>query len=296
MENKKLDFKIDYKKMPVFVDYNIDNIKFPLVLSMPHSGSFFPPEFLEQVNSSVDVMRHNEDIFVDELMQPAIDAGVPAIKMLVSRSVIDLNRDRLELDPTMFYNYPKDKDILYDKHCRVGLGVVHRINYLREPLYKGLLDYKEVELRLKNLYDVYHNRLQQIIQKGIKKFGFCLVLDCHSMPSKICSIIDDRSGIDICLGNLFSQSCPQEMSDFFAGQFWGKNYKVEFNCPYSGAFITFNYCQPRRKMYTLQLEINRALYANESALKKNEHFYQMSDDLCAAVVNFAQYLNRNVDV
>lgn len=296
MENKKLDFKIDYKKIPVFTDYNIDNVKFPLILSMPHSGSYFPPEFLQQVNSSVDVMRHNEDIFVDELMQPAIDAGIPTIKMLVSRSVIDLNRDRLELDPTMFYNYPKDKDILYDKHCRVGLGVVHRINYLREPLYKGLLDYKEVELRLKNLYDVYHKRLQQIIQKCVKKFGFCLVLDCHSMPSKICSIIDDRSGIDICLGNLFSQSCPQEMSDFFAGQFWDKNYKVEFNCPYSGAFITFNYCQPRRKMYTLQLEINRVLYANENALQKNEHFYQMSDDVSNAIINFAQYLSRRVEI
>ncbi|MBR1601053.1 MAG: N-formylglutamate amidohydrolase, partial [Alphaproteobacteria bacterium] len=113
MENKKLDFKINYKKMPVFVDYNTDNIAFPLVLSMPHSGSYFPPEFLEQVNSSVEIMRHNEDIFVDELLQPAIDGGVPSIKMLISRSVIDLNRDRLELDPTMFYNYPKDKDILY---------------------------------------------------------------------------------------------------------------------------------------------------------------------------------------
>ena len=292
MEKNKLDFKIDYKKMPVFADYNTDNIRFPLILSMPHSGSYFPPEFLEQVNSSVEVMRHNEDIFVDELLQPATDFGVPTIKMLVSRSVIDLNRDRLELDPQMFFNYPKDKDILYDKHCRVGLGVVHRINYLREPLYKGLLDYKEVEARLKNLYDVYHNRLQQIIQKCIKKFGFCLVLDCHSMPSKICSIIDDRSGIDICLGNLFSQSCPQEMSDFFAGQFWDKNYKVEFNCPYSGAFITFNYCQPRRKMYTLQLEINRALYAYEDALQKSEHFYQMQDDVCEAIINLAQYLSR----
>lgn len=296
MENKNLDFKINYKKMPVFADFNVEDAKYPLILSMPHSGSYFPPEFLEQVNSSVDVMRHNEDIFVDELFQPAIDEGIPTIKMLISRSVIDLNRDRLELDPTMFYNYPKDKDILYDKHCRVGLGVIHRINYLREPLYKGLLDYKEVEARLKNLYDVYHHRLQQIIQKCLKKFGFCLVLDCHSMPSKICSIIDDRSGIDICLGNLFSQSCPQDMSDFLAGQFWDKNYKVEFNCPYSGAFITFNYCQPRRKMYTLQLEINRALYANEDALRKNEHFYQTADDVCSAIVNFARYLSRSAEI
>lgn len=293
MENKHLDFKIDYKKMAVFADFNAENVRFPLVLSIPHSGSYFPDEFLAQVNSSVEVMRRNEDIFVDELLQPALEAGIPAIKMLVSRSVVDLNRDRLELDPKMFFNYPKDKDIMYDKHCRVGLGVVHRINYLREPLYKGLLDYHEVEDRLKNLYDVYHNRLQKIIAKCVKKFGFCVVLDCHSMPSKICSIIDDRSGIDICLGNLFSQSCPQEMSDFFAGQFWDNNYKVEFNCPYSGAFITFNYCQPRRKMYTLQLEINRALYADENALQKNKNFYQMSDDLCGAVINFAQYLSRN---
>jgi len=292
MEIKKSDIKINYKKIPVYKDYNADDVKFPLIISLPHSGSFFPPEFTEQVNSSVEVMRHNEDIFVDELVQPAIDFGIPTIKMLVSRVVIDLNRDRLELDPTMFYNYPQNKDVLYDKHCRVGLGVVHRINYLREPLYKGLLDYHEVEERLKNLYDVYHNRLQQIINKCIKKFGFCLVLDCHSMPSKICSIIDDRSGIDICLGNLFSQSCTQDVSDFFAGQFWDKNYKVEFNCPYSGAFITFNYCQPRRKMYTLQLEINRALYANENALQKNEQFYQMQDDVGGAIISLAQYLSR----
>ena len=83
-------------------------------------------------------------LLVDELIEPAINAGIPTIKMLVSRTFIDLNRDRLELDPTMFYNYPQNKDILYDKHCRVGLGVVHRINYKREPLYKGLLDYNEV--------------------------------------------------------------------------------------------------------------------------------------------------------
>ena len=49
-------------------------------------------------------------------------------------------------------------------------------------------------------------------------------------------------------------------------------------------------------MYTLQLEINRALYANENALQKNEHFYQMQDDVCDAVINFAQYLSRKEDI
>lgn len=292
MESKKCDFKVDYSKMRIFECFNLDKCEYPLVLSIPHSGSYFPPEFLAQVNDSVEVMRRNEDLLVDKLLQRALDSGIPAIKMLVSRVFIDLNRDRLELDPAMFYNYPQDNNVLFDRHCRVGLGVVHRIDYLRQPLYKGLLDYHEVEKRIKNVYDVYHAQLQKIIAKVVKKFGFCLVLDCHSMPSKICSIIDDRSGIDICLGTLFSQSCPQEMSDFLAGQFWNKNYNVEFNCPYSGAYITFNYCQPRKKIYTLQLEINRALYADEDKLLPNEHFANMADDVSEAVINLAQSLVR----
>ena len=288
----KLDIKIDYKKLKVLSEFNADKAEFPLVLAIPHSGTFFPAEFLENVACDVATLRRNEDIFVDELVKGAVEAKITTLKMEIARAFVDLNRDRLELDPAMYFNYPKDKDILYDKHCRVGLGVVHRINFKRENLYKGLLDYHEVEARLKNVYDVYHKRLQKLIDKSLKKFGFCLVLDCHSMPSKICSIINDRSGIDICLGNLFSQSCPPEISDFLAGQFWDKNYNVSFNCPYSGAYTTFNYCQPRRKMYTLQLEINRSLYADEENLQKNEQFGAVAEDVSEAIINLAMHLKR----
>ena len=280
METKHIKINVDYKKIKVFSEYNVDKL------------NYFPPEFLQNVRFDEKNLRHNEDIFVDELLNGIIDRGLTTLKMEVTRTFIDLNRDRLEVDPQMFYNYPKDKEILYDKHCRVGLGVVHRINYKRENIYDGLLDYNEVEARLKNIYDVYHNRLLQLINKCIRKFGFCLVLDCHSMPSKICTIVDSRKGIDICLGNLFNQSCPSEMSDLLATQFWNHNYSVEFNCPYSGAFITFNYCQPRKKMYTLQLEINRGLYADEESLQKSEDFYAIADDVSNAVVAFAENLQR----
>lgn len=288
----KLDFKINYKNLQVFSQKNTDNPAYPLLLSVPHSGTYFPPEFLQNVQSDVKTLRRNEDLLVDKLVKTAVENGLPMMKMEVSRAFVDLNRDKLELDPSMYYNYPQDTDVLFDKHCRVGLGVVHRINYKRENLYAGLLDYNEVQARLKNVYDVYHKQLQKNIDVVLKKFGFCLVLDCHSMPSKICSIIDDRSGIDICLGNLFSQSCPQDISDFFAGQFWNKNYNVEFNCPYSGAFITFNYCQPRRKMWTLQLEINRALYADEALLEPNDNFDNVANDVSEAIVNLAENIKR----
>lgn len=292
MVEKKLNINIDYKKIKVYSEYNVDKINYPMILSIPHSGIYFPPEFLQNVCFDELTLRRNEDIFVDKLMQKAIDSGLTAIKMEVSRTFVDLNRDRLEVDPQMFFNYPKNREVLYDKHCRVGLGVIHRINYKRENLYDGLLDYNEVEQRLKNLYDVYHERLQQLINKCVKKFGFCLVLDCHSMPSKICTIVDSRKGIDICLGNLFNQSCPQEMGDLLATQFWNNNYSVEFNCPYSGAYITFHYCQPRNKIYTLQFEINRSLYADENTLQANDDFYEVADDVSNAIISFAENLAR----
>lgn len=292
MAEKHLDFKIDYTNLSVYDEFNADKLLYPLVLSIPHSGTYFPPEFLQNVCFEEKVLRRNEDLLVDKLLENAFAHGLTALKMNISRTFVDLNRDRLELDPTMFYNYPKEKNILYDKHCRVGLGVIHRINYKRENIYGGLLNYTEVEERLSEVYDVYHARLQQLINKCLKKFGFCVVLDCHSMPSKICSIIDDRSGIDVCLGNLFSQSCPQEYSDFLASQFWDNNYSVQENCPYSGAYITFNYCQPRRKMYTLQLELNRSLYADEENLCPNEEFSEVAEEVSGAVINFAEYLKR----
>ena len=288
MQEDKLNFSIDYSTMPKLECFGSDKPEYPLILSIPHSGEYFPPELLKQINCSKDILRRNEDLLVDVLLKKAIANGITAIKMPISRVFVDVNRDRLEMDPAMFYNYPANQNVLYDKHCRVGFGVIHRINYLREPLYKGLLDYNEVLLRIKNVYDGYHKKLQQLINKCLKKFGFCLVLDCHSMPSKICSIIDDRSGIDICLGNLFSQSCPQEMSDFLARQFWDKNYNVEFNCPYSGAYITFNYCQPRQKIYTLQLEINRSLYSIEDKLKPNNQFNAVAEDISDSIISLAQ--------
>lgn len=278
--------------MQIFSAFNAENVEFPLVLTVPHSGQYFPPEFLKNVQSDVNTLRRNEDLFVDELLQGAVDAGISMLKMEISRAFVDLNRNKLELDPAMYFNYPQDQEMMFDKHSRAGLGVIHRINYKRENLYAGLLDYNEVQERLRNIYDVYHEKLQQIIDSALQKFGFCLVLDCHSMPSKICSIIDDRSGIDICLGNLFSQSCPQEMSDYLAGQFWDKNYNVEFNCPYSGAYITFNYCQPRQKTYTLQLEVNRGLYTNEDMLEKSDNFAAVATDVSESIVALANNLLR----
>ena len=289
--SEHIDFTVDYNKLDILTEFNTKDIKYPLLLSIPHCGTVFPEEFLKNINHDISVLRKNEDIHVKDLLLPAItEGGVTALCLNISRSFIDVNRAKVELDPNMFYDYPKEDLGLNQQRSRYGLGIIHKVTAESQPIYNGLLSYKEAEERIKNVYDLYHKKMNDLIAKITKKFGFCLVLDCHSMPSKICSIISESPRIDICLGNLFEQSCPNKISFFVENELARREYYVSKNRPYSGAFITFNYCEPRKKSYTLQLEVNRVIYANEETFDKNEDFQKVSHDLSKVIVNLGNFL------
>ena len=286
-----IDFRVDYSKINVLDVFNDDEIKYPLVLSIPHCGTVFPEEFLKAVRPDVQTLRKNEDIFVYDLLKPAIDeAKITAVKLNLNRAFIDVNRAKVELDPNMFFDYPREDIGLNQQRSRYGLGIIHKVTADSQPIYAGKISYKEAEERIKNVYDVYHQTLKNLIERTIAKFGFCLVLDCHSMPSKICSIISESPRIDFCLGNLFEQSCPNKISFYVENELVKREYYVSKNRPYSGALITFNYCEPRKQSYTLQLEINRVIYADENTLEKNVYFQHVSYDLGKVVTQLANFL------
>ena len=282
------DFKVDYKKLKIFEENQITDIKYPVILSIPHAGTVFPDEFLNYTSRTIEELRSNEDLFVSDLIEPLMSEGIQVLSMNIARAFIDINRDKIELDAKMFYNYPKDKLVIENHRCRFGLGLIHRIDADNKPIYDGLLSYNEVQERIKYIYDAYHKKINQMINKCLKKFGLCVLIDCHSMPSKICNIIPLSDNIDFCIGNLFSQSCPAQMSEFIEHNLKEKGYNVSLNVPYSGAFITFNYCQPRKKVYTMQLEVNRGLYSHENILQKNDNFQSISNDICSLIVDFSK--------
>lgn len=286
--------EIDYSKFNVYEEQAVNKFAYPLLLTLPHSGQIFPEEFLKMTNLPLEELRGNEDLYMDELLSPLAKEGIATLKMNVARVFIDANRDKIELDEKMYFDYPADRIIFENSKCRSGYGLIHRVTSSGKNVYKELISYNEVQKRVKNVYDVYHKRLNALISKCVQKFGFCVVLDCHSMPSKICSIFDDNKTIDICLGDLFLQSCPIEVSNILKDTLASAGYEVLKNVPYSGAYTTFNYCQPRKRIYTLQMEINRALYADESTLKKNHMFDKLQKDICSGVLNFAQAL-KNCD-
>ncbi|MBE6445413.1 MAG: N-formylglutamate amidohydrolase [Alphaproteobacteria bacterium] len=289
MSEKKLDFRIDYKKIKIFEEYNAKDLKFPIVLSSPHAGTLFPEEFLNNSCLSKEELRTSEDCFVSEIVKEASDAGIPLISMNIPRTFVDVNRDKVELDEGMFFDAPNQSSAI-SRRCRVGLGIIHRVIYPNKNIYEGKLSYKECMDRLKYVYDPYHKQLKKLVDRCVRKFGFCLLIDCHSMPSMICNIMNDDKPLDFCLCTLFDESCPTQMSEFLSRALEDRQYRVEFNRPFAGAYIAFNYCQPRKNIYTLQLEINRGLYMDEKLLKKKSDFQSVSHNICQSILELGNFL------
>jgi len=50
---------------------------------------------------------------------------------------------------------------------------------------------------------------------------------------------------------------------------------VQLNRPYAGGFITEYYGNPARGVQSLQLEINRGLYLDETSLSKSKDFQKL---------------------
>ena len=136
--SENIDFRVDYSKFKVMDEFNTDELKYPLILSIPHCGTVFPEEFLRAVRNDVMTLRKNEDILVYDLLEPAIrDGGIAAIKLNVSRSFIDVNRAKWDLDPNMFFDYPREDIGLNQQRSRYGLGLSIRLRQTASRYMRG---------------------------------------------------------------------------------------------------------------------------------------------------------------
>ena len=56
-------------------------------------------------------------------------------------------------------------------------------------------------------------------------------------------------------------------------------YAVALNKPYAGGYITEHYGRPQLGRHALQVEVNRALYMDETSFEKSAGFERLKRDL-----------------
>jgi N-formylglutamate amidohydrolase len=261
----------------------------PLVLASPHSGLDYPPEFLASSRLDPLTLRRSEDSFVDEIFDPRGDIAAPLLKARFPRAYLDPNREPYELDPLMFEDALPPYVNSRSPRVRVGLGTIARVVATGEEIYARKLRFAEAVERIERLYRPYHRALKQLVGATRERFGYYLLVDCHSMPSSIA--LSDRSGqrnrADIVLGDSHGAACHPVVTDTAHQVLRDKGYVVARNTPYAGGFTTVHYGKPQLGGHGLQIELSRGLYMDERSFDRKPYLERLAADMRDVVAALA---------
>lgn len=221
--------------------------------------------------------------------------GAPLVAACFPRTFLDANREPFELDPAMFRTELPDYVNRGSLRVQAGLGTVHRYAADGSEIYPAPLEFGEVLLRIEQFYLPFHAQLERLIRATVRRFGLCVLLDCHSMPSSVAperAPVDGR--LDFVLGDLNGASCDPKIIDRAHAILARRGWSGRRNDPYAGAFITRHYGHPDRRVHVLQLELSRALYMDEDRLTATPGFAAVSNVLSELVAGLGS-LGLSID-
>ncbi|MBY0510743.1 MAG: N-formylglutamate amidohydrolase [Rhodospirillaceae bacterium] len=253
----------------------------PLVFASPHSGAYYPPDFVAASALELAALRKSEDCYVDELFADTPALGAPLLRALYPRAFLDVNRESHELDPDMF-DQPLPAFVnTTSARVAAGLGTIARIVASRREIYRHKLSFNEAERRIAGVYKPYHRALRDLVNRARNRFGFCVLIDCHSMPSTGLPLDSDSGahGVDVVLGDRGGMSCAAAVTDTLDSILSELGYRVTRNNPYAGGFTTQHYGDPGNGIHAIQIEINRTIYMDEMTLQRRKGFGKLKADL-----------------
>ena len=262
----------------------------PLIFASPHSGNNYPPDFVAGARLDPVALRRSEDSFVDDLFAAAPAHGAPLLRALFPRAFIDANREPFELDQAMFSDRLPDYVNTQSSRVAAGLGTIAKVVSSGQDIYPRKLTFVEAAERIDTYYRPYHKALETLINTTRRKFGYSVVIDCHSMPS-IGGPLDPDAGrgrADFVIGDCFGSSCAPYITDAIERTISGFGYVVIRNKPFAGGFTTRHYGQPRDGVHTVQIEINRALYMEELQIRKNGNFERVAAQMTDVIAALAR--------
>lgn len=257
----------------------------PMVFASPHSGRAYPDDLLAASRLDAAGLRRSEDCYVDELFAHVPDMGAPLLKALYPRAYLDPNREPYELDPGMFAEALPAHVNVTSARVAAGLGTIARVVANGAEIYARKLSFAEAEARVHTLYRPYHAALRSLVDATVERFGYCLLVDCHSMPS---GGGDGRPAPpDVVLGDCFGISCARVMTAVAEDALSARSYTVTRNAPYAGGFTTRHYGRPENGVHAMQIEINRRLYMDESSFTRLPGMAGLREDLDRLVETLA---------
>ena len=226
-----------------------------LLLHIPHA-SVDIPLIDGYINSPLMIEKEKlklTDWYTDELFFSSTD------------KIIEAPFSRLFCDVERFEN---DEQEVMSKY---GMGAVYT-HFDTGEIMRTVTSSLRNKIMLEYYYN-HHNKFTLAVSKELEKFDKCLIVDCHSYPSKPITRDLNQSYIrpDFNIG-IDPFHTPQFIIDASIAFFEEKGYSLGVDWPYSGTIVPMTFYQKNPKVYSIMLEINRGLYLLEPGNEKSEKF------------------------
>lgn len=218
--------------MKSFNTYNEEKHTYPIVISLPHSGTWISEEMRSSLRKGVVLV--NTDWFLPERYDFLIAKGCTVIENRVSRYVADPNRESQMVGT----NYQET--------------VIYQQSTFGKTLYTEKLSSDIITRRLENYYWSYHQVLQRLIDAKKSRFGKVYLIDLHSFDEYPNG--DKNTPADFVIGNQVDQTSSTKLRKLLTVLLEEVGYSVSNNHSSRGGFITCHFSD-LHKIETMQLEI-----------------------------------------
>lgn len=237
------------------------------VLHIPHSSTLVPEDARGAIAfTDGDLERElleMTDWYTDELF------NLPAGEALTVRYPVS----QLVLDPERFV------DDTQEPMASRGMGVVYTRTSRGEVLRHNPTPIERTSL-IQRYYIPHHARLQEAVDAALAQWGGCIVIDCHSFPSRPLPYEEDQRPRrpQICIGT-DSYHTPPWLTEVATGLFRSAGFSVALNQPFAGALVPAAYlaCHPR--VLAVMIELNRGIYMDESTGERLPGFGALAAEL-----------------
>ncbi len=118
------------------------------------------------------------------------------------------------------------------------------------------------------------------VKESVNDYGFCLIIDCHSFPSKPFPFesYNERPRPDICLGT-HPFHTPEWLVRESEKMFQAEGIRTAIDYPFPGTIVPDSFYEQNRLVLSLMVEVNRSVYMNEVTGEKLPGFQDLRDVL-----------------
>ena len=221
----------------------------PLVLSLPHAGTELPRP-LEGRLVSAWLARKDTDWWIDRLYEFASELDATVVSTRLSRTVIDVNRDRNGVP-------------LY--HGLASTTLCPTTTFDGEALYRDgrTPEDSEIAERRMHWYDPYHLALDDEIARLQADHPKVVIYDCHSIRSRVPNLFEGTLPV-FNIGTDDGRTCDPVLSAAVAAacRLSGRSHVV--NGRFRGGAIVRRLGRPSSGVHAIQMELACRGYLRET--------------------------------